>query len=56
MNYQDKWQSEMLNSMDVPYNLHEVIMLERDKWQATNPTKEVTTSTFSQMINKYYKK
>ena len=54
VNYEEKWQDEMLKELKVTQICIEQIIWERDKWKATHTNKELTTYVFREMIKKYY--
>ena len=54
IDFSQKWQEEILKEQSVPQEYVNLILLERDKWVATNPKKELTTHIFNEMIKKYY--
>lgn len=54
VNFEDKWQLDLLKELKVPEEYVELIIWERDKWKSMHTTKEVTRYVFEEMIKKYY--
>ena len=57
VDFANKWKSDMIKEQKIPKEYAEPIMLESDKWEATHgKTREMTSLTFQNIIDRYYNK